>query len=109
MTPIYIGNRGGIPVVIVTPAVGTADVRFRLPANFRWPGLKGKIVIELTGAIPTGTTGTLPLLVEHNGETRPLVNPTGAGLTVSDATATIVFEVFYDRILNTLAVTSSLI
>lgn len=109
MTPIYIGNRGGIPIVAVTPAVGTADVRFRLPNVFRWPGAKGKIVLQLITAIPTGTTATLPLLVEHNGETRELVNPTGAGLTVSDATTTLVMEILFDRFLNTLTVTSSLI
>lgn len=108
MTQIFIGNRGGIPIVTVTPAVSTADVRFKLPSYYRWPGAKGKIILQLTAPIPTGTTGTLPLLVEHNGETRPLANATGAGLTAADATATMVFEIFYDRSLNTLMVTSTL-
>lgn len=106
----YIGNRGGIPVIQTTPVVGTADVRYPLPNNvFRFLGAKGKIVITLTNPLPTDVTTTLPVLVEVNGETKPLNNTTGAALTAGDVVTTIVMDVLFDKSANTLTVTSSLI
>lgn len=104
---VYIGNRGGIPVVTTTPIVGTSDVRFILPNHiFRYLGHRGKFVLNLTEAIPTGTTGTLPVLFEVNGNTLPLDNPTGAGLTASDILTTLTFDIYFDKYANALRVLS---
>lgn len=106
----YIGNRGGIPVVNATPTVGTADVQISLPNNvFRFLGAKGIVVVELATAVPTGTTGTLPILAEVNGQTRPITNASGAGVTVTELGSTTTFVLFFDKPENKLQILSQTI
>jgi len=107
---VYIGNRGGIPVIRTSATVGTADVRFSLPNHiFRFLGAKGKIIVELNAAITSGTTGTLPVLIETNGTTLPLVNTTGAAITVSDVATVLYYEILFDKASNVLVLTSSIV
>lgn len=107
---VYIGNRGGLPVVTTTPTVGTADVRFSLPNHiFRFLGAKGKIVVELNSVIPTGTTTTLPVLIEANSQTLPLVNASGTAITVADIATVLYYEILFDKVSNKLVLTSSVV
>lgn len=107
---LFIGNRGGIPIISATPTVGTADVRLSLPNNaFRFLGMKGLVVIQLTAAIASGTTGTLPVLAEVNGQTRPLTNASGAEMTASDIGSVTALTVLFDKSANSLQVLSQTI
>lgn len=106
----FIGNRGGIPIISATPTVGTADVQLSLPDNaFRFLGTKGLVVLQLSAPIASGTTGTLPVLAEVNGQTRPLTNASGAEMTVSDLGTTTAVMVLFDKTANTLQVLSQTI
>ena len=107
---IFIGNRGGIPIVTATPTVGTADVQISLPNNvFRFLGTKGFVVLSIPAPVPTGTTGTLPVLVEVNGQTRPLVSTTETALTAADVIGMTAMLILFDKSENKLQVLSNLI
>lgn len=60
------------------------------------------MLVELAQAIPAGTTGTLPVLFETNGQTKNLTTYSGADVTVSDITGTGVYQLFYDKQTDTL-------
>ena len=47
---------------------------------------RGLVLVELAQAIPAGTTGTLPVLFETNGQTKNLTTYSGADVTVADIT-----------------------
>lgn len=97
----YIGNRGGVPIVTTTPVVSATDVRYVLPNHtFRFLGAKGMIIIS--GGIPTGTTTTLPVLIEVNGETKPLTNIDGNAVTVATVGTIKLIEVLFDKQSGTL-------
>ena len=107
---LYIGNRGGVPIISTSPTVGTADVQLSLPNNaFRFLGTKGLVVLQLSTPIPSGTTGTLPVLAEVNGQTRPITNTSDAALTVSDMGSVTALVVLFDKAANTLQVVSQTI
>lgn len=104
---VYIGNRAGIPVITTTPIVNTNDVRIVLPNHiFRFLGQKGKLTINFKSAIPTGTTTTLPILISVNNQTLPLTNEAGTALTVAGILNTLTFDVYFDKQLNVIRVTS---
>ena len=63
---------------------------------------RGLVLVELAQAIPAGTTGTLPVLFETNGQTKNLTTYSGADVTVSDITGTGVYQLFYDKQTDTL-------
>jgi len=107
---LYIGNRGGVPIITATPTVGTADVQLSLPDNaFRFLGVKGLVVLQLSTPIPSGTTGTLPVLAEVNGQTRPLTNASGTALTATDLVGVTAIVVLFDKAANSLQVLSQTI
>ncbi len=66
------------------------------------PGTGGIVLVELSQAIPAGTTGTLPVLFETNGVTKNVTTYNGANVTVSDIPGTGVFQLFYDKQTDTL-------
>ena len=103
---VYIGNRGGLPFITVTPVASTTDVRLPLPNHlFRHLGVKGKIILQLT-TVATSTTTTLPVLVETNGDVKPLLNSTGAALTVADVNTLLTMEIVFDKVAGTLTLTN---
>jgi hypothetical protein len=57
----------------------------------------GYFTVRITNAIPTGTTGTLPITLTLNGSTRSLTNMDGTAVTAADITGTGVLLVFNDR------------
>lgn len=107
---LFIGNRGGVPIISATPTVGTADVQLSLPDNaFRFLGMKGLVVLQLNAPIASGTTGTLPVLAEVNGQTRPLSNASGEALTAADLGSVTALVVLFDKAANILQVLSQTI
>lgn len=87
---------GGIPYIEVTNVtVGTAAVDLALGyRNIRPVGL---MLVRIGSAIPTGTTGTLPVTLTLNGNTRQLTNFGGTEVTVADLDGTGVLLVMNDK------------
>jgi hypothetical protein len=60
------------------------NVVFTLPNRaFRWLNDKGIILFKLNQPIPTGATGTLPIVFSSNDFTQPLTNVGGAAITAA--------------------------
>ena len=70
--PFQYVNRRGIPVIKTTGVtVNAADVVFSFQNHaFANSWYRGIVLVELSQAIPAGTTGTLPVLFETNGVTK---------------------------------------
>jgi hypothetical protein len=93
-----ITNMGGIPYIATTnTTVGTEAVDFALGFIRRPLPPVGYFTVRITNAIPTGTTGTLPITLTLNGSTRALTNMDGSAVTAADITGTGVLLVFNDR------------
>lgn len=88
-------NVNGIPLLRTTGVTVSADtVDFAL--GFRRIPPVGYLTINIADAIPTGTTGTLPVRLTLNGNTRNLTFFGGANVTAADVTGTGVVTVYYD-------------
>ena len=88
-------NVSGIPVLRTSSVtVGTETVDFAL--GFRRIPAMGYITINIADAIPTGTTGTLPVRFTLNGNTRNLTFFGGTNVTAADLEGTGIITVFYD-------------
>ena len=88
-------NTNGIPYLRTTGVSVTADtVDFSL--GFRRIPAVGYLTVNIADAIPTGTTGTLPVRLTLNGNTRNLTYFGGDNVTVADLTGTGVITIFYD-------------
>ena len=75
-----------------------------LNANYR-----GTIFVNLQQAIPTGTTGTLPILFETNGVAQAVTKFNGAALTVADVAGTGVYQFWFERDTNTLQLMTGIV
>lgn len=94
----FITNMGGIPYISTTnTTVGTEAVDFALGFIRRPLPPVGYFTVRITNAIPTGTTGTLPITITLNGSTRNLTNMDGSAVTAADITGTGVLLIFNDR------------
>lgn len=98
-------NVSGIPYLRTSGiTVGTETVDFSL--GFRRIPAVGYLTINVADAIPTGTTGTLPVRFTLNGNTRNLTYFAGDNVTAADLTGTGVISVFYDWYNGILQLTS---
>lgn len=99
-------NAGGIPLIQSTKTtVGTESVDIAL--GFRRIQPVGYFTVELSDAIPTGTTATLPITLSANGVTRQLTLFDGSPVTVAELIGgTGAFLVFNDRFKNILQLMS---
>jgi hypothetical protein len=90
-------NVNGIPCLRSTAVnVTTTDVRFDFNShrNVGRPFV-GLIVVQLAQAIPTGTTGTLPILfTTDSGNPANVTTVSGDNVTVADITGTGVYLVW---------------
>lgn len=88
-------NVNGTPYLRTTGVtVGTETVDFSL--GFRRIPPVGYLTINIAEAIPTGTTGTLPIRFTLNGSSRNLTNFGGANVTAADLAGTGVILVWYN-------------
>lgn len=89
-------NVNGIPYLSTTNVNVTEEaVNFSL--GFRRIQPVGYLTVRVANAIPTGTTGTLPVTLTLNGTTRALTFYDGTPVTAADITGTGVILVFNDR------------
>lgn len=98
-------NANGSPYLVTTGVtVGTDAVDFTL--GFRSIPRITSLFIRVSDAIPSGTTGTLPVRFTLNGQTRALTSFGGTAVTAADLTGAGVIEVFYDWFNGVLQVVS---
>lgn len=89
-------NVNGVPYISTTNVTVTDDaVNFTL--GFRRIQPVGYLTIRIADAIPTDTTGTLPVNITLNGTTRALTFFNGTPVTAADIIGTGVLIVFNDR------------
>jgi hypothetical protein len=89
-------NAGGIPYLNSTNVtIGTETVDIAL--GFRRIQPVGYLTVFVDDAIPTGTTGTLPVTITLNGTTRALTLPNGTPVTAAELIGVNVFTMFNDR------------
>lgn len=89
-------NRNTIPSVNVT--VGTENVTIEIPNHaFYRRNFVGSFFLSLRTAIPAGTTGTLPVLIGTNGDTRPLMETEGVPVTASNLAGAGIYEIHYNK------------
>ena len=110
--PAYINvNASGIPTLKSNSVtVGTDRVAFDFN-NHRNVGapFRGLLIIFLAQSIPTGTTGTLPIVfTSGGGNPQPLVTQNGTPVTVADISGPGIYVLWYESQTNTLAVPNSL-
>lgn len=88
-------NASGVPYLRTNSVtVGSDTVDFAL--GFRRIPPVGYLTVNIADAIPTGTTGTLPVRLTLNGSTRNLTFFGGTNVTAADLTGTGIVTVFYD-------------
>lgn len=101
-------NSRGIPYLRTNSVtVGTDSVDFSL--GFQRISPVGYLTINIADAIPAGTTGTLPVRLTLNGQTRALTSFGGAAVTAADLEGTGIIQVFYDWYNGILQLTSPII
>lgn len=102
--PYNFVNKRGIPALrSASVEVTTVNVVFTFtPHAFANIWGEGLVIINLAQAIPTGTTGTLPLVFETNGVQQAVTTYGGGAVTVADFTGTGVYLFFYDKSSNIL-------
>ena len=100
-------NASGIPYLRTSGVtVGTENVDFAL--GFRRIPPVGYLTVNIADAIPEGTTGTLPVRLTLNGNTRELTFFGGTSVTAADLPATGIVTVFYDWYNGVLQLVSAL-
>ena len=104
-TPNVTTNAGGIPYLSssnVTVSTETVDIAL----GFRKIQPIGHLTIFIDDAVPTGTTGTLPVTITLNGTTRALTLPNGTPVTAEELIGVNIIDVFNDRFRGILALMS---
>lgn len=103
INPFNIVNRRGIAEVASSSVAVNADnVVFSFPNHAFFGGYyKGLVLIRLS-EIPTGTTGTLPVVFSTNGVTQAVTTQGGDPLTVEDVAGAGVYLFYYDKSTNLL-------
>ena len=98
-------NFNKLPTVGVT--VNTDNVTLELPNHaFRNRDYVGGFYINLRQAIPAGTTGTLPVLIGTNGDTRPLMSYDNKPVLVENLAGTGIYLIHYNKYTNELFLVS---
>ncbi len=102
--PYSIVNRGGSACIGSTGVtVNTANVVFTFPNHaFAGAWYYGTVFINLRQEVPTGTTGTLPVIFETNGVQQAVTKRGGDPLTVADLDGVGIYEFFYEKPTNIL-------
>lgn len=92
-------NLNTLPTVNVT--VGAENVTLELPNHaFRNRSYVGGFYVNLRQPIPAGTTGTLPVLLGTNGDTRPLMTYNNKPVLVENIAGTGVYLIHYNKYTN---------
>lgn len=110
--PAYINvNVSGIPAIkSLSVNVTSTNVQFDFN-NHRNIGrpFRGLIIVNIAQEIPSGTTGTLPIIFTSNGANQqPLTGLNGVAITASQITGTGIYLVWFESQTNTLQLISNI-
>lgn len=106
----WVNRRGSTAIGSTGVKVNTDSVVFTFKNHaFVNASYRGTIFVNLMQAIPTGTTGTLPILFETNGVTQAVTKFNGAALTVADIAGTGVYQLWFERDTNTLQLMTGIV
>lgn len=106
----FVNRRGSAAIATSGVNVTAENAVFSFPNHsFVNAWYRGTIFIDLRQAIPTGTTGTLPVLFETNGVTQAVTKYGGEALTVADIPGTGIYEFWFDRTTNTLQIMTGVV
>lgn len=107
---VWVNRRGSAAIASTGVAVNTANVVFTFKNHaFVNANYRGTIFVNLMQAIPTGTTGTLPIIFETNGSTQAVTKYNGEPLTVADVQGTGVVQLWFERDTNTLQLMTGIV
>lgn len=106
----WVNRRGSAAIGSTGVKVNAENVVFTFKNHaFVNASYRGTIFVNLQQAIPTGTTGTLPILFETNGTTQAVTKFNGAALTVADLAGTGVYQLWFERDTNTLQLMTGIV
>ena len=106
----WVNRNGSAAIASTGVAVNTNNVVFSFKNHaFVNASYRGTIFVNLMQAIPTGTTGTLPILFETNGVTQAVTKFNGEALTVADVPGTGVIQLWFERDTNTLQLMTGIV
>lgn len=106
----WVNRNGSAAIASTSVKVNTSDVVFTFKNHaFVNANYRGTIFVNLRQAIPTGTTGTLPILFETNGATQAVTKFNGEALTVADVPGTGVVQLWFERDTNTLQLMTGIV
>lgn len=101
----WVNRRGSAAIQSTGVAVNADNVVFTFANHaFASNWYRGSLFVSISQTIPTGTTGTLPIVFETNGATQPITKYGGEPLTVADLPGVGVYEFWFDRTTNTLQI-----
>ncbi len=97
--PVGRDNSNTLPVLSIH--VGADNVTLELPNHvYRNRPYVGGFYIHLREPIPTGTTGTLPVVIGTNGDTRPLMAYGNIPVTAGNISGAGIYEIHYNKYTN---------
>lgn len=103
--PYQFINLNGIPTLEVQKInVTDTSVDFIFKPERGINPFRGVLLIRVPEAIPTGTTGTLPIRFTEGSNTQIVTKAGGADLTVATFAGPGVYLVYYDRYTNILQI-----
>lgn len=112
MIPFYfMSNRGGIPRVKSESVTVTAtEVRFNFTSDARFArNFSGFVAVWLTQAIPSGTTGTLPVVFSSVASgVQPVTTFDDTAVTVNNISGTGIYLAYYEASTGTLQLLTGL-
>lgn len=96
--PFQYVNINGIPT-IETRGINVTDtsVDFKFYPDWDRNPFRGLLLVNISEAIPTGTTTTLPIRFSMSGVTSNVTVAGGGNVTVADLPGTGVYLIYYDR------------
>lgn len=112
MIPFYfMANRGGIPRVKSESVTVTAtEVRFNFTSDARFAkNFSGFVAVWLAQAIPSGTTGTLPVVFSSVASgVQPVTTLDGTAVAVDDIGGAGIYLAYYEASTGTLQLLTGL-
>ena len=106
----YVNRRGSAAITSTGVNVTATNAVYTFPNHaFVNAWYRGTLYIDLAQQVPSGTTGTFPVLFETNGVTQAVTKYGGEALTVADLPGTGVYEFWFDRATNTLQILTGVV
>ena len=101
--PFQYVNINGIPTIESRSViVSDTSVDFKFNPDWDRRPFRGLLLVNISEAIPEGTTTTLPIRFSMAGTTSNVTVPGGANLTVADLPGTGIYLFYYDRLADNL-------